>query len=80
MFGRIGRAAWRHEPAELPQGQLRSWRRLARARGGVENLELRKRTPTEERRQHMGSSKKGTEKKKETVRPWLVDVVVEKLR
>jgi len=28
----------------------------------------------------MGNTKKGTGKKKETVRPWLVDVAVDKLR
>jgi hypothetical protein len=36
--------------------------------------------PTKERRKIVNTGKKGTPKKKGTLRPWLVDVIIDHLR
>ena len=83
LLGRGAHRAWRHEPAELPQAQLRGRRGFARARrrgARDRNYQLAVQPPSTNKEKAMKNDRKETDKKKGTLRPWLVDVAVEHLR
>ena len=84
LFSGGAHRARRHEPAELPQEQLRGRRGFSRARrrdARARNDQLAVHpTIGKTERQIMKNDRKETDKKKGTLRPWLVDVAVEHLR